>query len=103
MCLPLMFAISFAPQTKNADVISQNYATTFEQIASPFHGYSTDNDYSHITLILLLDSFEINFSSLATSNENAKNPIRISRQTRITRLLVSVKLRSEPYNHLSDA
>ena len=62
-------------QTKNADVISQNYATTFEQIASPFHGYSTDNDYSHITLILLLDSFEINFSSLAASNERAKNPI----------------------------
>ena len=32
MCLPLMFAISFAPQTKKADVISHNHATTFEKL-----------------------------------------------------------------------
>ena len=37
----------------------------FRKIASPLHGYSTDNEYSLITLILLLDSFEINFSSIS--------------------------------------
>ena len=61
MCLPLMFAISFSPQTKIADVISHNYAITFTKIASSLHGYSTDSDYSLTILILLLDSFEINF------------------------------------------